>query len=80
MKRKLVGIATATMIFAGGAIYAFNNSETECDLKGTAECPLVQDCPLQGTPNCPLVENAAKVVTTAALVKTEELPDCCKKK
>lgn len=80
MKHKLLGLATATMIFAGGAMYAFSSNEAECELKGTPACPLVDNCPLKGTPDCPLVDKRVKVVKTANVTRSEDLPDCCKKK
>ena len=78
MKRRFLGIATATMMLAGGSFFAFaGNGQSE-------------DCPLKGTPDCPLVKDEAKkekkaeatatvaVVTTAPTTAT--VPPCCKKK
>ncbi|MBF9252152.1 hypothetical protein I2I11_02490 [Pontibacter sp. 172403-2] len=71
MKRKFLGAATATMMLAGSSFLAFGSSQPEeCQLKGTPDCPIVQNCPLKGTPECTLA---------ASTVRAEVLP-CCKKK
>lgn len=66
MKRKVLGIVAAVMVFTGS--YAFNGFQNECPDKGTAKCKLVKSCPDKGTPECKLV----------APEKLDSLP-CCQK-
>ncbi|WP_144266282.1 hypothetical protein [Pontibacter ummariensis] len=92
MKRRFLGIATATMMLAGGSFFAFagNGQLEDCPLKGTPECPLVKECKLKGTPDCPLVKDEAKkgkvaetttaVAVVATNTTTAAVPTCCKKK
>lgn len=67
MKKKVLGLLTAVMIFTGGTIYAFSGLQQDCPDKGTKNCKLIKNCPDKGTPKCKLVE------------KKVSLPSCCKK-
>jgi len=52
MKRKVLGIVTAVMIFTGGSMYAFSPLQDKCPDKGTAKCKLVKNCPDKVTSKC----------------------------
>lgn len=84
MKKRFLGIATVTMMLAGGSIFAFagNGQGKDCPLKGTPDCPIVKECKLKNTPDCPLVkkEKAKKTEATATVAAASKLPSCCKKK
>ncbi|MBK0401849.1 hypothetical protein I5M27_02565 [Adhaeribacter sp. BT258] len=81
MKKRFLGIATGTMMLAGGTFFAFagNDKVKDCPLKGTADCPIVKECKLKGTPDCPLVKEA-KAKSTISFASASTLPSCCKKK
>ena len=68
MKRKVLGLVTAVMVFTAGSMYAFNPLQEDCPDKGTAKCKLVKNCPDKGTSKCKLADQ--KKVT---------LPSCCQK-
>lgn len=68
MKRKVLGIVAAVMVFTGSSIYAFNGFQDECPDKGTAKCKLIKNCPDKGTPECKLVAP-----------KKSDVPPCCQK-
>lgn len=50
---------------------------SECPLKGTPECPLLQNCTDKGTANCPLI-NAGEQTTTIELSECplKGTPEC----
>ena len=68
MKRKVLGIVAAVMVFTGSSIYAFNGFQYECPDKGTAKCKLVKKCPDKGTTECKLIAP-----------KKSDVPPCCQK-
>lgn len=80
MKRRFLGIATTTIMLAGGSFFAFagNGQLKDCPFKGTPDCPLVKECTLKNTPDCPLVKKEKKAEATVAVAVTA--PSCCKKK
>ncbi|WP_133271124.1 hypothetical protein [Hymenobacter radiodurans] len=55
MKQKVL-MLTSAVLLAGGALFGFASpsNTTDCPLKGTPECPLVQNCPDKGTAACTL--------------------------
>jgi hypothetical protein len=55
MKKKVAMITTAVVLLVGGTVFAMNQNEEDCPLKGTPECPMIQNCPDKGTPECKLV-------------------------
>jgi hypothetical protein len=53
MKRKMMMFGAAALL-SGGALFGFTSPApaADCPLKGTPNCPLVQNCAQAGTPAC----------------------------
>ncbi|MCB2410960.1 hypothetical protein LGH74_23440 [Hymenobacter sp. BT178] len=54
MKRKMMMFGAAALL-SGGALFGFTSptpTAVDCPLKGTPDCPLVQNCAQAGTPAC----------------------------
>lgn len=54
MKRKMM-LNDAAALLSGGTLFGFTSPTTsaaDCPLKGTPDCPLVQNCAQAGIPAC----------------------------
>ncbi len=53
MKRKMMLFGAAALL-SGGTLFGFTSptSAADCPLKGTPDCPLVQNCAQAGTAAC----------------------------
>lgn len=55
----------AAALLSGGSLFGF-----------TSPTATAADCPLKGTPDCPLVQNGAQVGTPACAAGTESIKKC----